>query len=148
MGKNILGLLLWLMVPAVVSCGGHQRELAQIERLLETNPSQADSLICTISMPKGKRAKALYAIISTQCDYKNYRDIPDDALIAHACNYYGTRKKSYHAAMAWYSRGCVLSLTDDDLGAIKSYLTARDLFPDTLNYIILLDIKDFYNDPN
>jgi tetratricopeptide (TPR) repeat protein len=138
MGKNILGLLLWLMIPAAVSCGGHQRELAQIERLLETNPSQADSLICTISLPKGKRAKALYAIISTQCDYKNYRDIPDDALIAHACNYYGTRKKSYHAAMAWYSRGCVLSLTDDDLGAIKSYLTARDLFPDTLNryYVI------------
>lgn len=137
MGKKVLGLLL-LMVLAAVSCGGHQRELAQVERLLETNPSQADSLICTISMPKGKRAKALYAILSTQCDYKNYRDIPDDALIAHACNYYGTRKKSYHAAMAWYSRGCVLSLTDDDLGAIKSYLTARDLFPDTLNryYVI------------
>ena len=138
MGKNILGLLLWLMIPAAVSCGGHQRELAQIERLLETNPSQADSLICTISMPKGKRAKALYAILSTQCDYKNYRDIPDDDLIAHACNYYGTRKKSYHAAMAWYSRGCVLSLTDDELGTINSYLTARDLFPDTLNryYVI------------
>ena len=50
MGKNILGLLLWLMVPAVVSCGGHQRELAQIERILETNPSQADSLIFSTSI--------------------------------------------------------------------------------------------------
>ena len=48
-------------------------------------------------------------------------------------DYYGNRKKGYHAAMAWYSRGCVLSLTDDDLGAINSYLTAKDLFPDTLS---------------
>ena len=138
MGKKILGLLLLLMVLAAVSCGGHRRELAQVERILETNPLHADSLFRTISMPKGKRAKALYAILRTQSDYKNYRDIPDDALIAQACNYYGTRKKSYYAAMAWYSRGCVLSLTDDDLGAIKSYLTARDLFPDTLNryYVI------------
>lgn len=126
------------MALATVSCGGPQPELAQVERLLETNPAQADSLLCTISMPKGKRAKALYAILSTQSDYKNYRDIPDDALISYACNYYGSLKKSYHSAMAWYSRGCVLSLTDDDLGAIKSYITARDLFPDTLNryYVI------------
>ena len=138
MNKKILGLLLWLMVLAAVSCGGYQRKLTQVERLLETNPAQADSLLGTISMPEGKLTKALYAILRTQSDYKNYRDIPDDALIAQACNYYGTRKKSYHAAMAWYSRGCVLSLTDDDLGAIKSYLTARDLFPDTLNryYVI------------
>ena len=138
MNKKILGLLLWLMVLAAVSCGGYQRKLTQVERLLETNPAQADSLLCTISMPKGKRAKALYAILRTQADYKNYRDISDDALITQACNYYGSRKKSYHAAMAWYSRACVLSLTNDDLGAIKSYLTARDLFPDTLNryYVI------------
>lgn len=121
-----------------VSCGGYYGELAQVERLLETNPVQADSLLGTIGIPEGKRMQALYAILRTQADYKNYRDIPDDALITQACNYYGTRKKSYHAAMAWYSRGCVLSLTDDDLGAIESYFTARDLYPDTLNryYVI------------
>jgi len=138
MGKRVFSSIMWLVVVATVSCGGHRHELAQVERLLETNPTKADSLLGTIGMPEGKRDKALYAILRTQSDYKNYRDIPDDALITQACNYYGTRKKSYHAAMAWYSRACVLSLTDDDLGAIKSYLTARDLFPDTLNryYVI------------
>ena len=130
--------LMLLTVLIAVSCGGHHSELAQVERLLETNPAQADSLLGTISIPDGKRMRALYAILRTQADYKNYKDISDDALITDACNYYGTRKKSYHAAMAWYSRACVLSLTDDDLGAIKSYLTARDLFPDTLSryYVI------------
>ena len=96
------------------------------------------SLLSSISVPESKRMRALYAILRTQADYKNYRDIPDDAMISEACNYYGYRKKSHHAAMAWYSRGCVLSLTDDELGTISSYLTARDLFPDTLNryYVI------------
>lgn len=139
MRKRLHFVLLWLTaLAALSSCGGQKRELAQVERLLETNPAQADSLLGTIGVPNGKRMQALYAVLRTQADYKNYKDITDDALITDACNYYGTRKKSYHAAMAWYSRGCVLSLTDDDLGAIKSYLTARDLFPDTLSryYVI------------
>ena len=140
MGRTrINSILLWFIaLVALSSCGGQQRELAQVERLLETNPAQADSLLSTMAVPDGKRMWALYAILRTQADYKNYRDIPDDELITEACHYYGTRKKDYHAAMAWYSRGCVLSLTDDDLGAIESYLTARDLFPDTLNryYVI------------
>ena len=123
---------------AAVSCGGHYRMLTEAERLLETNPAQADSLLSTIPVPEGRRMRALYAVLRTQVDYKNYKDIPDDELISQACSYYGSGKKRYHAAMAWYSRGCVLSLTDDDLGAISSYLTARDLFPDTLNryYVI------------
>ena len=131
-------IILWLIALTIVSCGRHYGELAQVERLLETNPAQADSLLSTIGQPEGKRMQALYAILKTQADYKNYRDIPDDALISQACNYYGTHKRNYHAALAWYSRGCVLSLTGDDLGAIESYLTARDLFPDTLNryYVI------------
>lgn len=127
-----------LTAMAAVSCGGHYRMLTEAERLLETNPAQADTMLNSIQMPQGKRMRALYVVLRTQADYKNYRDIPDDGLISQACNYYGSRKKSYHAAMAWYSRGCVLSLTDDDLGTINSYLTARDLFPDTLNryYVI------------
>lgn len=139
MGKiRFFSTLLWLTALAAISCGGHYSELGRVERLLETNPAQADSLLGTIEIPEGKRMRTWYAILQTQADYKNYKDIPDDALITDACNYYGTRKKNYHAAMAWYSRACVLSLTDDDLGAIKSYLTARDLFPDTLNryYVI------------
>ena len=52
-----------------------------MERLLETNPAQADSLLSTMAVPDGKRMWALYAILRTQADYKNYRDIPDDELI-------------------------------------------------------------------
>ena len=135
---RVLRSIVLFTAMAAVSCGGHYRMLTEAERLLETNPAQADTMLSSIQMPQGKRLRALYAVLRTQADYKNYKDIPDDALISQACNYYGSRKKNYHAAMAWYSRGCVLSLTDDDLGTINSYLTARDLFPDTLNryYVI------------
>ena len=135
---RIHSLIMLLTVLATVSCGGRNRELSEVERLLETDPLKADSLLSSIPSPESKRTRALYAVLRTQTDYKNYRDIPDDAMIGEACNYYGSRKKSYLAAMAWYSRGCVLSLTDDELGTINSYLTARDLFPDTLNryYVI------------
>ena len=52
--------MLWLTVLVALSCGGHKRELAQVERLLETNPAQADSLLSTIGVPDGKRMQALY----------------------------------------------------------------------------------------
>ncbi|MBO7589515.1 MAG: tetratricopeptide repeat protein [Bacteroidaceae bacterium] len=119
-------------VAALMSCGGSNGRLAEVERLLETDPVRADSLLSTFPVPESRKGRALYAILRTQADYKNYKDIPDDRLIREATGYYGNRRKDYHAAMAWYSRGCVLSLTDDDLGAINSYLTAKDLFPDTL----------------
>ncbi|MBO7112266.1 MAG: hypothetical protein J6W18_10000 [Bacteroidaceae bacterium] len=130
---RIYSSIVLLSVLNAVSCGGQYQGLSEVEMLLETNPAKADSLLSTIPLPDEKRMRAWYAILRTQADYKNYKYIPDDAMISEACDYYGSRKKSYHAAMAWYSRGCVLSLTDDELGTINSYLTARDLFPDTLN---------------
>lgn len=135
---RIYSSIVLLSVLTAVSCGGKYQVLSEVERLLETDPAQADSLLSAIPLPDGKRMRAWYAILRTQADYKNYKDIPDDTMISESCDYYGSRKKSYHAAMAWYSRGCVLSLTDDELGTINSYLTARDLFPDTLNryYVI------------
>ena len=122
-----------LAAAATVSCGGRNHRLAHVEMLLESDPVQADSMLSSIPVPRSRGGRALYAILRTQADYKNYKDIEDDKLISTATDYYGNRKKGYHAAMAWYSRGCVLSLTDDDLGAINSYLTAKDLFPDTLS---------------
>ena len=43
-------------------------------------------------------------------------------MISQACNYYGSYQKGYHAAMAWYSRGCVLSLTDDDRETVSELM--------------------------
>ena len=88
-----------LAAAATVSCGGRNHRLAHVEMLLETDPVQADSVLSSIPVPRSRGGRALYAILRTQADYKNYKDIEDDKLISTATDYYGNRKKGYHAAM-------------------------------------------------
>lgn len=92
----------------------------------------ADSILTSLPVPKSRHKYALYAILKTQSDYKNYRPLSDKSLILFATNYFGIKHKSYHSAMAWYSLGCSYTDTNNDLAAIDAYLKAKDLFPDTL----------------
>ena len=67
---------------SISSCLSRERsQLDEVERLLETNPAQADTLISKIQEPAGFRNRALYAILKTQTDYKNYRPITDIVMI-------------------------------------------------------------------
>ena len=120
-------LALLLMVAAgATSCrdASHRREirdaLQRAETLMETDPHAAraalDSLAYPHPLPKGKGARsaglpsfrrgkgeaALYALLRTQADYKNRTRLTTDTLIRIATDYYGTRRKSQHAALAQY----------------------------------------------
>jgi len=106
--------------------------LSKVEQLMDCDVVTADSLINSMDVPTAKRDQALYAMLKTQIDYKMYRIIPNDRLIRIATDYYGTKQKDYHAAMAWYSLGCVYNELHDDALAIESFLKAKDLFPDTI----------------
>ena len=106
--------------------------LSKVEQLMDCDVVTADSLINSMDVPTGKRDQALYAMLKTQIDYKMYRIIPNDSLIRIATDYYGTKQKDYHAALAWYSLGCVYNELHDDALAIESFLKAKDLFPDTI----------------
>lgn len=112
--------------------GCEDSRLSKVEQLMDSDVVAADALIYTMDVPTGKRNSALYAMLKTQIDYKMYRDIPNDSLIRIATDYYGTKYKDYHAAMAWYSLGCVSELTDQDSTAVDAYLKAMRLFNDTL----------------
>ena len=100
---------------------------------METDPAVADSLLNAIPAPRHDRSRALHAILRTQIDYKLYRKAESDSLIRIATDYYGKGSKSYHAAMAWYSLGCVAGEMHEDSTAFMSYLIAKDLFTDTLS---------------
>ena len=130
---RIILYLLFLATAFLTSCReATYRELARIEQTMETDPAKADTLLSVIPEPAKARQRALYAILKTQLDYKNYRPVSDLDLIIDATDYYGIRKKDYHAAMAWYSLGCAYSDSNNDMAAIDAYLKAKDLFPDTL----------------
>lgn len=123
--------LIFLSLTFFLTSCQEKKILNDAESLLETNPMAADSLLKTIPNPTGKN-RALYAIIKTQADYKQYKPIESDSLIKYATDYFGTRTKNYHAAMAWYSLGCVYSDMQKDMDAIGAFLKAKALFPDTL----------------
>ena len=76
---------------------------------------------------------AHYAWLRTQIDYKCDVPLTSDSLASIATDYYGTpRRPDYHAAMAWYTLGCVYSDMNDDVNGADAFLKAKSLFPDTL----------------
>ncbi|MBP5322772.1 MAG: hypothetical protein J6Y84_03120, partial [Bacteroidaceae bacterium] len=88
-----------------------REQLSRAEQVMETDSRAAALVLDSIdsSALRGEDA-ALYAILRTQTDYKNYKPLTSDSLARIATDYYGTPfRKSYHAALAWYSLGCVYS---------------------------------------
>ena len=132
---HILLLPLLLCMMTVASCGSRSvmRELESIESILDDSPDSVRSRLDRIDASSlHGESRALYAMLRTQADYKCYVDIPGDSLIRQATSYYGTRRKSWRAAMSWYLLGCVNDLCGRDTVAIEAYLYALNLFPDTL----------------
>ena len=130
--KKLVGRILLFALAWVTLTGCGHNELIQIERIMESDVQKADSMICSMDMPTGRRGQALYALLKTQIDYKMYRNADGDSTIRVATDYYGRKYKGYHAAMAWYSLGCISSESGKDSTATDAYLTALSLFPDTL----------------
>ena len=123
-----------LLATLCMGCGGHghMRQLERLEAQLDTAPDVVR--LALDSIPLGElngEARALYAILCTQADYKCYVPLTTDTLIRYATTYYNRNRKSYRAAMAWYSLGCVYTEQNDDVAAIGAYLRAQTLFPDT-----------------
>lgn len=112
--------------------GCEDSRLVEVEKLMETDVEMADSLLYSMEEPESRRDKALYAMLKTQIDYKMYRDAVNDSTIRIATDFYGKRYKDYHAAMAWYSLGCISAELGQDSTAADAYLTAIALFPDTM----------------
>ena len=123
-----------LLATLLVGCGGRHsmRQLEQLEAQLDTAPHLVHHALDSIPLATlGGEARALYAILKTQADYKCYVPLTTDTLIRYATDYYNKSRKSYRAAMAWYSLGCVYTELSDDANAIGAYLRAKTLFPDT-----------------
>ena len=125
---------LLLLAALFIGCGGHghMRQLERLEAQLDTAPSVVRLALDSVPFASlGDEERALYAILRTQADYKCYVPLTSDTLIRHATNYYNRNRKSYRAAMAWYSLGCVYTEHSDDAAAVEAYLRAQTYFPDT-----------------
>lgn len=123
-----------LLATLCVGCGkhGYMRQLERLEAQLDTAPDVVRLALDSIPyVSLDEEERALYAILRTQADYKCYVPLTTDTLIRHATAYYSRNRKSYRAAMAWYSLGCVYTELKHDAAAVDAYLQAQSLFPDT-----------------
>ena len=126
--------LLLVVVTLYMGCGGRigMRQLQALEAQLDSVPHLVRQSLDSIPFATLRgEARALYAILRTQADYKCYVPLTTDTLIRYATDYYNRNRKNYRAAMAWYSLGCVYSDMKDDASAVEAYLQAQSLFPDT-----------------
>ena len=125
---------LFLLATLCMGCGGHghMRQLERLEAQLDTAPDVVRLALDSIPYASlDEEERALYAILRTQADYKCYVPLTTDTLIRHATAYYNRNRKSFRAAMAWYSLGCVYTELQDDEEAIQAYLRVQSFFPDT-----------------
>ena len=132
--KHRILLYLVLVATLCMGCGDRigMRQLERLEAQLDSVPDVVRPALDSISLSTLRgEARALYAILRTQADYKCYAPLTTDTLIRYATKYYNKNRKNYRAAMAWYSLGCVNTELGDDAGAVEAYLQAQRLFPDT-----------------
>ena len=132
--KLRIALYLFLLATLCMGCGGryNMRQLERLEAQLDSVPHHVSLVLDSIpSATLRGEARALYAILRTQADYKCYVPLTTDSLIRYATNYYNRNRRNYRAAMAWYSLGCVYTELNDDAAAVEAYLQAQSLFPDT-----------------
>ena len=122
-----------LIAVLLVGCGDRisMRQLEQLESRVNDVPDSVLTVLTATDMPRWGERRALYALLRTQADYKCFVPLTSDSLIRYATDYYDGNRKSYRAAMAHYSLGCVYSEMKDDAAAIEAYLRAQTLFPDT-----------------
>ena len=129
-------MLLHLLLVAALCMGCSGRvsmcQLESLEAQIDSVPELVREALDSIpSASLRGESRALYAILRTQADYKCYEPLTSDSLIRYATDYYSRSRKSYRAAMAWYSLGCVYTELKNDAAAVEAYLQAQSLFPDT-----------------
>ena len=134
---SITALLILLSVMvSLAGCAPHAERdrLRRAEALMESDARAASAVLDSIR-PTALRgeARARYALLRTQADYKNYVPLTTDSLILIATRHYGTRRKTLPAALSQYYLGCTYKDMGRDLDAIDALLRASTLFPDDTN---------------
>lgn len=114
---------------------GVRAALARAEALMETDPDSAravlDSLQTVSFTSSYRKYLAHYALLRTQAEDKCQHRLTTDTLIRVAADYYGTKRKTLHAALAQHYLGCAYKDMGRDMEALDAFLRAAALFPDT-----------------
>ena len=103
--------------------------LHRAEALMNEHPDSALTLLQSVSPDEmgQNRTRALYALLYTQAQDKNYIDESNDSLISVAVDYYRNTDDVRHQFLSYYYKGRVHFNTKDYLNATSCYMEAEQL---------------------
>lgn len=130
MEKFILSIITLLTLFAVVGCSGApDRTLYEAEAVMTEHPDSALALLRSLNLGeiRGKSSRALYALLFTQAQFKNYLDVDNDSLITEAVDYYEDGPDHFRSMLASYYYGRVRLNKGDYANAIFAFYNAYEL---------------------
>lgn len=116
------------------SCGGRggelDRRLSTAEQIMDAQPDSAyailsDSVTTSFLSDASERQKALYGLLFTQAQYKNYIVLTEDSLISVAAEYFNNTNDSQRAMLSLYYKGRFLKDHNEWPDAIISLMKAH-----------------------
>lgn len=130
MEKFILSIITLLTLFAVVGCSGApDPTLYEAEAVMTEHPDSALALLRSLNPGeiRGKSSRALYALLFTQAQFKNYLDVDNDSLITEAVDYYEDGPDHFRSMLASYYYGRVRLNKGDYANAIFTFYNAYEL---------------------
>lgn len=123
-------------------------ELEQAEAVMFDRPDSALRILQAMPMPTDKEQHALWCLLVTQAEYKQYLPIPSDSLIRIAYDYYKPTDDARRKAMAALYMGGVNYELKNIEEAMTYYLEAKDEVAHTddytLGYLVMSSLGNLY----
>ncbi|WP_233545658.1 tetratricopeptide repeat protein [Parabacteroides sp. AM08-6] len=134
-----------VFILIILSCCAHLHttpELTLAEQLMEQKPDSSLIILEGIENPDklSEREHALYCLLLTLAQDKNYVTHQSDSLIQIATKYFEKHKEHEYAMLAYYSMGRVNTDLQDALQAQECYLKALELGENSKNNHLLVKI--------
>ena len=130
--NKIPTILLFLGLLLLMACNDPKHvtdTLHRAEALMNEHPDSAWVMLSTLSPDEmgQSRTRALYALLYTQAQDKNYIDETNDSLISVAVDYYRETDDVRHQFLSYYYKGRVHFNAKDYLNATSCYMEAEQL---------------------
>ena len=129
-----------------------RKNLQQAEALMDEYPDSSLQILYTIDTLALKSDKdiALYSLLLTQAEDKNFIDLTDDYIIARAVNYYAKSNDEYHKMLSYYYAGRVEENAREYTKAIVNQMMAEkvalELEDDFWLGMVYRSVSDIYGD--
>lgn len=143
--KHFIAYSICILLTFTTSCqNGHtgSKELNLAESLMDIKPDSALTVLKQIKNTNdfSKKQQAIYHLLLTYAQDKNYMTPASDSIINLAVNYFDRHSDPYWSTLAYYCKGRVSAETGDAMQAHEYYLKALELGESSKNHILLIKI--------